>query len=182
MTLARPYYYWTEVREALTSNSQFQVVAPTQTETYATRRDDDLYVRSLWHARLSYSSPGTSPVLGWWGQAQVRLVVTWDPENLQAPSDIGDDDPNTLGFMGMNPRVTGWTSAFNPYQVDWDMDGSQLELETQRLGHGVGVLPGVIASLYYYDQNAFFTGVAESASLRRLQVTGRVLWASSQAP
>jgi hypothetical protein len=181
VTLARPYYYWNEVRRALTSNTQFQAVTPTFGRVPALRRDDDLYVRSIWHARLSYVSDLSNPVVGWWGQAQVRLVVSWDPENLNTPSDIGDDDPLTLGFMGLNPRYSVWPDA-SAYQVDFDMDGSQLILDTSRLGDGVGVLPGLLYSMYYYDQNGFFSGVAEPSSIRRLQVTGRVLWASSQAP
>ena len=181
MSLARPYYYWTEVREALTSNAQFQVVTPTLKSVQATRRDDDQYVRSVWHSRLSYVSDLSNPVVGWWGQAQVRLVITWDPQHLGSPSDIGANDPHTLGFIGLNPRYSVWPDA-SAYQVDWDSDGRQLELETARNGLGEGVRPAVIASMYYYDQNGFFSGAAEPSSIRRLQVTGRVLWASSQAP
>jgi hypothetical protein len=166
MTLARPHYYWNEVRRALTSNTQFQAVTPTFGRVPALRRDDDLYVRSVWHARLSYVSDLSNPVVGWWGQAQVRLVIGWDPANADSPSDIGDNDPLTLGFMGMNPRYSVWPDA-SAYQVDWDMEG-------------IGVLPGLIYSVYYYDQNGFFAGTAEASSIRRLQVTGRVLWASSQ--
>lgn len=180
MSLVRPYYYWTEVKLALTSNTQFPAAAPVKVNKQATRRDDDEYVRSIWHARLSYVSDLSDPVVGWWGQAQVRLVVCWDPQNLNTPTDIGTNDPHHLGFMGMNPRYVPWVDG-TAYQVDWDMDGSQLVLDTSRLGTGLGIKPGVIAALYYADQNGFFAGV-EAASIRRAQITGRILWASSQAP
>jgi len=181
MSLARPYYYWTEDRTFTSSNSQFPAVAPYVVTHTALRRDDDQYVRSIWSARVSYLSPGTHTTYGWFGSASVRLVVSWDPNDLVSPSDVGDDDPLTLGFQELQPRR--WPLVTSPqYLIDWTSPVGDLTLETARNGLGVGVRPNVLGSIFYIDLDSMFSGAAESGSIRRLQMESRVLWASSQAP
>jgi len=180
VSLARPYYYWAEVRTDTTSNSQFPSAAPKVSEVQALRRDDDEYVRSVWSAQVSYHSDGTATTYGAWAQAAVRLVVSWDPEHMLNPSDVGDNDPLTLGYTELFPeRFTADGSAH--YTVVWSPKPSNLYLQTARLGHGVGVLPSVLGSLWYYSQYGLW-GAYEAGGIKRLRITGRVLWASSQAP
>lgn len=180
MTLFRPYYYWVEVRTDTTSNSQFPSAAPKVAECQAIRRDDDQYIRSEWSAQVSYHSDGTNTAYGWWAQAAVRLVVSWDPDHLLTPSDVGDQDPLTLGFYELFPeRFTA--DGSDHYTVVWSPKPANLRLHTSRTGLGVGVKPSVLGSLWYYSQYGGW-GAFESGGIKRLRITGRVLWASSDAP
>ena len=178
MSLLRPHYYWTEGRFDTTSNSQFPSVAPLQTRTPATRRDDDEYVRSVWSAQVSYTSDGTNSTFGWWTQAAVRLVVSWDPFNAASPSDVGDDDPLTLGYAELFPQR--FQLDVSPhYSVVWAPVENNLKLRTARLGAGLGTLPGLIGSLWYYSQYGAWSGTFEASQIKRARITSRVLWASS---
>jgi hypothetical protein len=173
VSLVRPYYYWREVRTDTTSNSQFPSVAPKVAEVQAQRRDDDEYIRSVWSAQVSYSSDGTNTTYGWWAQAAVRLVVGW---HLLDPSDVGDDDPLTLGFTELFPERFA-LDADPHYAVVWSPKPSNLYLQTARLGLGESVLPSVLGSLWYYSQYGGW-GSFEATGIKRLRITGRVLWAS----
>lgn len=175
-----PYKYWREYRLATTSNSQFPTVAPKILSKQATRTDTDVYLRSVFSAQLAITSDGSNAVWGWWGQAQVRLVVSWDPSNAGTPSDIGDNDPFTLGYRQMNPRRFQLSTG-DGYEVVWTTGDTPLVLTTARDGLGGGIKPAVIASLWYYDQNGFFGRSAESSIIERCQITGRVLWGSTSA-
>ena len=179
MSLARPHYYWVEVRTDTTANSQFPSVAPKVAEVQATRRDDDEYVRSVWSAQVSYSSDGSNTQYGWWAQAAVRLVVSWDPQHLLSPSDVGDNDPLTLGFTELFPERFALDTDPH-YAVVWSPKPSNLYLQTARLGLGEGVKPSVLGSLWYYSQYGGW-GAFETTGIKRLRITGRVLWASSAA-
>lgn len=178
MSLLRPHYYWNELRFDSTSNSQFPSVAPITKRVPATRNDDDEYVRSVWSAQVSVTSDGTNTTYGWWAQAAVRLVIQWDPFNAMSPNDVGDDDPLTLGFYELFPdRVQ--LDASPHYTVTWTPRPGNLVLQTGRLGAGLGTLPGVTASLWYYSQYGAWSGSFESSHILRARITGRVLWASS---
>jgi hypothetical protein len=178
VSLLRPHYYWTETRTDTTSNSQFPSVAPYTAELRALRNADDEYVRSVWSAQVTYTSDGTNTTYGWWAQAAVRLVISWDPEHLLTPSDVGDNDPLTLGFMTLYPQRVQ-LDASPHYTVVWAPYARNLILQTPRLGLGEAVRPSVLASLWYYSQYGAWSSSFESTSIRRLQITGRVLWASS---
>jgi len=175
-----PYKYWNELRTYTTSNSQFPSAAPLTKVVPALRTDSDVYLRSIWSATVRYFSPGTATTYPWWATAYVRLVISWDPENQQDPSDVGVDDPLTLGFVDLQPRYTKLLPT-DEYLIQWDLPENNIVLTTSRDGDGVGVKPQLLANLYYGDQNGFLSGTAESASLRRAQITGRVLWGSTAA-
>jgi hypothetical protein len=173
----RPYYYWTENRTDTTSNSQMPAIAPYTAIVSATREDDDEYVRSIWTAQLSIVSDGTNTTYGWWAQAAVRLVISWDPEDQQTPSDVGDNDPLTLGFCDLFPARYALDTSPH-YSVVWKPQENGIILETARAGDGVGVKPQLLGNLYYYSQYAGFSSSFESSQIRRIRMTGRVLWRS----
>lgn len=173
-----PYKYWRELRVSTTSNSQISAAAPTFWRTAATHDSSDVYLRSVFQARMSYASDGTSTSYGWWDAAFVRLVISWDPDDFENPSDVGDDDSLTLGFVDLVPTYAKLVPT-NAYMVSWAMPEGPLVLRTKRDGPNDGTLPGVIASLFYGDQNGFWSGAAEVSGIRRAQVTGRVLWGSA---
>jgi hypothetical protein len=178
VSLLRPHYYWNEIRTDTTSNSQIPAIAPYVSESRALRNADDEYVRSVWSAQMSMTSDGTNTTYGWWAQATVRLVISWDPQHLLDPSDVGDNDPLTLGFMELFPQRVQ-LDASPHYTVVWTPHARNLILQTPRVGLGEGVNPSVLASMWYYSQYAGFSSSFESSSIRRLRITGRVLWASS---
>ena len=178
VSLLRPNYYWVETRLDTTSNSQFPSVAPIEHRVAATRNDDDEYVRSVWSAQVSYTSDGTNTTYGWWTQAAVRLVVSWDPDGFDTPSDVGDDDPLTLGYAELFPQRFV-LDASPHYSVVWAPVENNLKLRTGRVGAGAGTLPGVIGSLWYYSQYGAWSSTFEASQIKRARITGRVLWASS---
>lgn len=176
----RPYYYWRELRVQTTSNAQFTVPPPFKQGVQATRRVDDEYVRSLWCAHVSYEGDGTGGVPSWYGQAVVRLVIQWDPTNAGVAHDVGSNFANTLGYTDL--LLTPFTTPESGFPVyRWHTGPEPLVLETARAGTSPTIKPAVLAQLYYLDQNGYFAGAAEVANIRRLSITGRVLWRSSSA-
>lgn len=182
MSLAQPYSYWQGNFNVMTSNSQWPAPDPYQLVIPAARRFDDSYVRSLWSAQLSYQSPGTNTAYGWWGQAQVRLVVAEDPQALATVSDISDDDPLTLGWKPLTPRWQPMVTGGNNYQVVWTTGHEPLILRTRRDFVDAGHFPQICAGLFAFDQNGLFALTETGGKILRAQITGRVLWQSSQAP
>lgn len=182
MTLSKPYYYWTEVRDATTSNSQWPVGDPFVSVAPARRANDDTYIRSVWSAQLMYSSPGTLTTYYWWGGAQVRLVVAEDPQALATPSDIGDEDPFTLGFRSMHPRWYPSPAGGTNYMVVWDTGPAELVLRTNRDFIDAGHFPQIVSGLFASDQAGFFSLTESGGKIIRVQVTARVLWASDVPP
>ncbi len=175
-----PFKYFTGVRTFTTVNSTVPSVAPFTTSSQAERTDTDVYLRSIWMATFRYSSTGSATPLDWWATSYVRLVITWDPQNLGDAFDVSDENPLTLGFVDLIPRyyaIPGGTG----YVLVWSMPDGPLILQTQRDGLGESVKPAVLASLFYGDQNGFLSGGAESSRKERLQITGRVLWGSTSS-
>jgi hypothetical protein len=182
VSLARPYYYWSEWREATSSNSQWPIGDPYVGIAPALRANDDTYVRSVVSAQLMYSSPGTMTVYSWWATAQMRLVVSEDPQALATPSDIGDNDPLTLGYRQMNPRWYPSVAGGTNYIVVWDTGPEPLTLRTRRDFVDAGHRPQILASIFAYDFNGMFALTESGGKLIRLQITGRSLWESSVPP
>lgn len=175
--MAIPFYYWTERRLQTTLNSQWPSTPPLVSEHRAVRDASDIYIRSRWFPHVSYYSDGTGSAPGWWGQAALRLVVSWDPEHLLDPSDINSSDPLTLGWMELHP--TRWPLQDTPQHIiDWKPEQGSLSLVTARDGNGV-VKPSVLGSLWYYDQYSYWGKSAETAPIIRAQMTSRVLWGSN---
>lgn len=181
MSHAKPYYYWSEARFVTTSNSQWVLGGPTLVAVPALRENDDTYVRSVWSARLTYYSPGTGTTYGWWGAADVRLVISSDPQALETPSDIGDNDQLTLGYTPMYPTWTAGYQGTNTYMVDWTTSRKPLELSTRRDFVDAGHRPQVLASIFAFDQNGFFALLESGGKIVRAQIQGRVLWESSNS-
>jgi hypothetical protein len=175
----RPYYYWSEVRVATSSNSQWPYPDPLTGVSRALRENDDTYVRSKWAARLSYISPGTASVPGWWGFAQVRLVISEDPQAVDTPSDVGDNDPLTLAFTDLQPRWWPIRGSSTSYLLDWVTEPTGVIHQTRRDFVDAGHKPQILASIFAYDQNGMFGLSGETAPLLRAQITGRVLWEST---
>jgi len=182
MTLAQPYYYWSEVRLATSSNSQWPIGDPLSTPATALRANDDSYVRSHWTAQLMYSSPGTATVYSWWATAQVRLVIANDPQAFNTPSDVGVNDPFTLGYAQMNPRWYPSPAGGTNYVVVWDTGPTPFKLLTGRSYVDAGHRPQIVAAIFAYDFNGMFALTESGGKLIRAQITGRSLWASSQPP
>lgn len=179
MTLAQPYYYWSEARLWTTNNSQFHPADGTTVAVPALRENDDTYIRSLWTAQFSYYSPGTGTTYGWWQGARVLLVVSSDPQALVTPSDIGGNDPLTLGWGRLRPRYDKLQGTATTYGVTWSLEESPLRLNTARSFVDAGHRPQILATLFTEDQYAFFATLEASAAAVRCQIDGRVLWASS---
>jgi hypothetical protein len=177
----RPYNYWSEARTLTTSNTQWTVPAPFVTAVPALRRNDDTYVRSKWAARVSYRSDGTGTNFGWWGAVAMRLVISSDPQALAAPFDVGDNDPLTLAFTDMQPRFWRIPGPTDGYLVDWVTEPTGVIHQTRRDYVDAGHPPQVTAALYWFDPANFLSKLAETAPIIRTQITGRVLWESSQA-
>lgn len=179
MSLAQPYYYWSEARLWTTNNSQFDPADGTTVAVPALRENDDSYVRSEWTAQFSYYSPGTSTTYGWWLGARVLLVVNNDPQALVTPSDIGDNDRLTMGYTRLIPRYAPVQGTANSYGVVWDTGPYPFRLKTGRKYVDAGHRPQVLATLMTADQYGFFALLESGAASVRCQIDGRVLWASS---
>lgn len=179
MSHLKPYYYWSELRTQTSSNSQWPYPDPLVGVVKALRENDDTYVRSKWAARLSYASPGTGSVPSWWGFASVRLVVSEDPQALATPSDVSDNDPFTLAFTDLQPRWWPIRGSATTYLLDYVTEPTGVIHQTRRDFVDAGHKPQILASLFAYDQNGVWGLGMESAALIRAQITGRVLWEST---
>jgi hypothetical protein len=175
----KPYYYWSELRTQTSSNSQWPYPDPLVEHVQALRENDDTYVRSKWAARLSYVSPGTASVPGWWGFASVRLVISSDPQALDTPDDVSANNPLTLAFTDMQPRWWPIRGSATSYMIDWVTEPGGVVHQTRRDFVDAGHKPQILASIFAYDQNGIFGLSTESAALLRVQITGRVLWEST---
>jgi len=179
VSLAQPFSYWSEARLWTTNNSQFHPADGTTVVVPALRNNDDSYVRSLWTAQFSYYSPGTATTYGWWGGAGVRLVINSDPQALVTPSDVGDNDPLTLGYAMMTPRWYPVKGTANSYMVVWTTGDTPFMLRTRRDFVDAGHRPQILATLFTADQYGMFALLESGAAAVRCQISGRALWNSS---
>lgn len=182
MSLAKPYMYWSEARFISTGNGQWTIPGPLVVPVPALRANDDTYVRSKFEARVAYFSPNTSSLKSWWRSADVRLVVSEDPQALATPSDVGDDDPLTLAFEQMWPEVWDTTAMGSSYMVEWRTPPGGVVHRTRRDFVDAGHLPQILASMFWFDQSGFLGLIAEPTATIRAQVIGRSLWESSVHP
>lgn len=179
MSIRQPYYYWAEAFLWTTSNVQFDPVDGTTIGVAAERENDDSYVRSEWSAQFSYYSPGTSTAYGWWMGARVLLVISNDPQALVAPVDIGGESPLTLGYVRLVPHWYPIKGTANSYGVVWSTGAEPFRLKTGRSYVDAGHRPQVNATIFASDQYGIFSGLESSAGAARVQIDGRVLWAST---
>lgn len=174
----KPYRYWTSMRIFTTSNAQ---MPPAEVPTYqslAVRSDTDTAMRSIWWAEVSYRCSNPDGALeGWWSAAWARLVINFDPLGSVEPSDISEDNPATMGFADLQPRYVATPTAGH-YVVQWESPPQGLDLHGARAGYGDGTKPGVLASMFLFDQNGVWGGSADPTAQRRLRIAGRVLWAT----
>ncbi len=176
------YKYWTGVRFVTTTNSQIPLAAPVTAQRLATRSNEDEYIRSIWWAELSYRSDGISPPIdGWWSAASVRLVIQWDPLGAVAPHDINFPTPDHLGFADLQPRYTRISDA-GGYVVQYESPPQGVVLKTARKPFDLTHRPGVLASLWYFDQNAAWSRIVEPTAQVRARISGRVLWSTDVPP
>ena len=178
MSLARPYYYWNELLTHTSSNGQWTFPPPLVETVPALRENDDTYVRSIWEARVTYFSPATSTLYSWFRDADVRLVISEDPQAVATPSDVGDNDPFTLAFKQMEATRWPLQSGSNTYMIDWTTRGQVIH-KTRRDFIDAGHKPQILASIFSIDQNSFLNLLAEPTATVRVQIQGRVLWEST---
>lgn len=182
MSLARPYLYWSEARFISTSNGQWPSPGPLVVPVPALRANDDQYIRSRFEARVAYFSPNTSSLKSWWRSADMRLVISQDPQALATPSDVGDNDPFTLAFGQMWPEVWDTAAMGSSYMVEWRTQAQDVVHQTERSFVDAGHLPQILASVFWFDESGFLGLIAEPTASIRAQVIGRSLWASSVHP
>lgn len=181
MSLTRPYNYWSEISVFSTSNTEWAPDIPTNYAVPALRANDDTYVRSRWEARVAYYSPATNPTYSWWASSTVRLVICLDPQAIQEPADVGDNNVFTLAWCDMQPRRWPLPSPANAYMIDWVTEPGGVIHQTRRDFIDAGHKPQVLAALFASDANGFLEKVTEPTAQIRYQISGRVLWESTQS-
>jgi hypothetical protein len=176
------FHYWTGGAVFTTTNSQMPIGSQVTLQLLANRSSSDTLMRVVCWAEASLRSTGSNTgIEGWWSAASVRLVLTFDGAGTQDPLDIDADDPRILGFADLQPRYAATQTAGHSV-TQFESPPQGLDVRGRRKGAGGEIVPGLLATLFYYDQNGVWAGSGESAAERRARISCRVLWDSDEPP
>lgn len=176
------YRYWTGGVLWTTANDQMPIGSTVTIPVSASRGTDDTVLRAIAFAQVTYRSKGTNALIeGWWSAADVRLVLTHDKAGTRDPLDIDGEDPRILGWANLDPSYYA-TQTANHYVTTFKGPPAGLDVHGERKGGEAEILPAVLGTLFYYDQNGVFAGVTEPTGERRARLGLRVLWGTDVPP